>query len=148
LITQNNPRLLRILAQWSIQIKISSPADVIFSTLLTDPYLPKFLALNRSRLGKAQAFVRDWFEHRGVFVRPCNAGHFIWVDLASRLEIKTETEEKRIFQRLLDQGVYIVSLDPSNPRFCVSSNLSGVTGTGFGISSLYTWLVPHNLLGG
>lgn len=109
LITQHNPRLLRTLAQLSIQIKISSPADVIFSTLLTSDYLPTFLRLNQSRLSVAQERVRTWFERRKVVVRDCNAGHFVWVNLGPRIGIKTKEEETWIFQKLLDGGLYVVS---------------------------------------
>ncbi|KAH8085861.1 pyridoxal phosphate-dependent transferase [Filobasidium floriforme] len=107
LITQHNPRLLRTLAQLSIQIKISSPADVIFSTLLTSDYLPTFLRLNQSRLSVAQERVRTWFERRQVVVRDCNAGHFVWVNLGPRIGIKTRDEETRVFQKLLDGGLYV-----------------------------------------
>ena len=109
LVTQHNPRLLRTLAQMSIQIKISSPADVIFSSLLQSDYLGTFLALNRSRLGEAQAKVRTWFERRGVYVKPCNAGHFVWVHLGPRVGIETKEQELEVFQKLLDGGLYIVS---------------------------------------
>ena len=93
----------------SIQIKISSPADVIFSSLLQSDYLGTFLALNRSRLGEAQAKVRTWFERRGVYVKPCNAGHFVWVHLGPRVGIETKEQELEVFQKLLDGGLYIVS---------------------------------------
>lgn len=119
LVTQHNPRLLRTLAQMSSQIKISSPSDVIFSSLLQSDYLPTYLELNRSRLGQAQAKVRTWFERRGVYVKPCNAGHFVWVNLGARLGIQSKEEELGIFQKLLNGGLYIVSpgdLLPLNPE--------------------------------
>jgi 1-aminocyclopropane-1-carboxylate synthase len=109
LVSQHNPRIFRTLAPMSMQLKVSSPADVVFSTLLNSDYLSTFLETNRQRLGEAQAFVRSWFEERGVMVRPCHAGHFVWIDMGTRLSILDTAEEMAIFQRSLDGGVYIVS---------------------------------------
>ena len=109
LVSQHNPRIFRTLAPMSMQLKVSSPADVVFSTLLNSDYLSTFLETNRQRLGEAQAFVRSWFEERGVTVRPCHAGHFVWIDMGTRLSILDTAEEMAVFQRSLDGGVYIVS---------------------------------------
>lgn len=74
LISQANPLLLRAMAATSMLMKISSPADVIWSALLTDrEKLGEFVALNRQRLSEAGAFVREWFESRGVPVAHSNA---------------------------------------------------------------------------
>lgn len=99
-------------------MKISSPADVLFTSLLTSPpppgsnapsYVSWFLAENKIRLGEAHAFLRSWFEERGVVVADVNAGHFVWVNLGKRMGWTTAEEEKKGFQKLLDGGVYIVS---------------------------------------
>lgn len=39
-----------------------------------------------------------------------NAGHFVWVELGERVRMRTEGEEKKVFQRLLDGRVYIVGI--------------------------------------
>lgn len=36
-------------------------------------------------------------------------GHFVWVDIGSHLGFRDVVTEKKVFQRLLDGGVYIVS---------------------------------------
>lgn len=41
-------------------------------------------------------------------MRNCNAGHFVWVNLGPRIGIKTKDEETRVFQKLLDGGLYVV----------------------------------------
>ncbi|CAK9786745.1 PLP-dependent transferase [Cutaneotrichosporon oleaginosum] len=108
LVSQANPLLLRAMAGTSMLMKISSPADVIWSALLTDEArLAEFVALNRARLAEAAAYVRAWFEARGVHVAPSNAGNFVWVDIGGRLGFRDAMEEKRVFQRLLDGGVYV-----------------------------------------
>jgi hypothetical protein len=38
-----------------------------------------------------------------------HSGHFIWVDIGGHLGFRDVVTEKKIFQRLLDGGVYIVS---------------------------------------
>ncbi|WVR03444.1 hypothetical protein IAU60_000435 [Kwoniella sp. DSM 27419] len=108
LVSQNNPLLLRAMANTSMLMKISSPADVIWSTLLQDaPRLKSFLTTNRARLTEAHAFARGWFEDRGVHVANSNAGNFIWVNLGQALGFTDDLTEKEVFQRLLDGGVYI-----------------------------------------
>ncbi|EIW73272.1 hypothetical protein TREMEDRAFT_24846 [Tremella mesenterica DSM 1558] len=108
LISQNNPLLLRAMANTSMLMKISSPADVIYSSLLTDKeQLHQFIELNRAKLGEAHAYIRNWFEERGVKVADSNAGHFVWVDLGGKLKFRDTPREKRVFQSLLDGGVYI-----------------------------------------
>ena len=49
-------------------------------------------------------FIRTWIICDGAD----NSGHFVWVDLGGRLGFREAAEEKRVFQRLLDGGVYIV----------------------------------------
>ncbi|RSH90670.1 hypothetical protein EHS25_001275 [Saitozyma podzolica] len=108
LVSQHNPLLLRAMAATSMLMKISSPADVIWSSILSDRCaLEDFLGENKRRLGAAQAFVRGWFEERGVEVAHSNAGNFIWVHLGGKLGFRDAISEKKVFQRLLDGGVYI-----------------------------------------
>ncbi|KGB77237.2 hypothetical protein CNBG_3075 [Cryptococcus deuterogattii R265] len=108
LVSQHNPFLLRSMANTSMLMKLSSPADVIWSTLLQDKVaLKKFITTNRRLLGEAQAFIRKWFEDRGVPVADHNAGNFVWVNLGAALEFDDVATEKQIFQKLLDGGVYI-----------------------------------------
>ncbi|WVQ76353.1 hypothetical protein IAR50_006018 [Cryptococcus sp. DSM 104548] len=108
LITPNNPNLIRTMANTSMLMKLSSPADVIWSSLLNDKEtLNNFLNKNKERLGEAQAFVRDWFEERGVVVADSNAGNFVWVNIGQKLGGIDANTERMIFQKLLDSGVYI-----------------------------------------
>lgn len=125
LITPHNPRLIRTLAQTSMLMKVSSPADVLFSALLTSPtsptassatFLDWFIKENQRRLTAAHALVRTWFECRGVRVARSNAGHFCWIQLGERLGWTTLAEEKAGFQQLLNGGVYLgQSLGPRDP---------------------------------
>ena len=91
---------------------VSSPADIIWSHILSSPStLSSFLAENHRRLTEAHAFIQGWFQDRGVPVSYSNAGNFVWVRLGAipHVGIKGARDEKRVFQRLLDGGVYIVS---------------------------------------
>ncbi|GFZ50714.1 hypothetical protein JCM24511_08472 [Saitozyma sp. JCM 24511] len=108
LVSQHNPLLLRAMAATSMLMKISSPADVIWSSILSDRCaLEDFLGENKRRLAAAQASVRGWFEERGVEVAHSNAGNFIWVHLGGKLGFSDAISEKKVFQKLLDGGVYI-----------------------------------------
>jgi DNA-binding transcriptional MocR family regulator len=116
LVTPHNPRLIRTMAQTSMLMKVSSPADVLLSALLTSPtsptassatFLDWFIKENRRRLTVAHALVRSWFERRGVRVADSNAGHFCWVQLGERMGWTTLADEKQGFQQLLDGGVYL-----------------------------------------
>ncbi|WWC97127.1 hypothetical protein V866_004005 [Kwoniella sp. B9012] len=108
LVSQHNPLLLRAMANTSMLMKISSPADVIWSTLLLDANrLKAFISLNRKRLAEAHGFIRRWFVDRGVEVANSNAGNFIWVNLGKSLGFDDAQMEKKVFQKLLDGGVYI-----------------------------------------
>lgn len=47
-----------------------------------------------------------------------NSGNFIWVNLGKRLGFSDAETEKTVFQKLLDGGVYIVSLlNLASPTF-------------------------------
>ncbi|WWC58053.1 uncharacterized protein I303_100588 [Kwoniella dejecticola CBS 10117] len=108
LISQNNPLLLRAMANTSMLMKISSPADVIWSALLLDPpRLKSFIQTNKSKLTEAHAYARGWFVARGIEVANSNAGNFIWVNLGAKLGFTDASSEKKVFQKLLDGGVYI-----------------------------------------
>lgn len=62
------------MANTSMLMKISSPADVIWSSLLNDKEkLKEFIMLNKARLSEAAQYTREWFESRGVTVAPSNA---------------------------------------------------------------------------
>lgn len=130
LLTPHNPRLVRVLAQTSMLMKVSSPADVLFSALLTSPRSPTasnlpfvdwFIGENRRRLTDAHALVRTWFEKRGVRVADSCAGHFAWVQLGDRLGWSTVAQEKAGFQRMLDGGVYLGPSPPSRTHLFPSS---------------------------
>lgn len=80
---------------------------------------------NRRRLTAASTFCREWFRKRGVHAFNTVAyvsrlslqemkcwiffsGHFMLVDFRKHLNITTFTQEKELWQRLLDAGVYTV----------------------------------------
>ncbi|TYJ52364.1 hypothetical protein B9479_007020 [Cryptococcus floricola] len=108
LISPSNPHLLLTMAKTSSLMRISSPSDVIWSCLLNDKAtLQAFIDKNRERLAEAQAFVRGWFEGRGVVVADSNAGNFVWINLGQRLGFTDVQTEKQVFHKLLHSGVYI-----------------------------------------
>jgi 1-aminocyclopropane-1-carboxylate synthase len=116
LITRNGQDLTHALAPLSLFTKISTPADCLFSALLTEPhadgkesFVSWFMRENSTRLGSVHEFAVDWFNSRGVDVTPSNAGHFIWVNIGKKMGWKTVEEEEAGFCRIFDAGLYIVS---------------------------------------
>lgn len=146
----------------SMLMKVSSPADVLWTSLLTAPappssptyssYLHWFVAENKARLTEAHAYVRGWFVKRGVQVADSNAGHFVWVNLGQRVGWTTAAEEKKGFQTLLDGGVYIVGSHcrthlrlKTRPGVDFPHTLM-MPGTRFGLPLRFAGLVPsYNL---
>ena len=104
------------MAPLSLFMKVSSSADCLFSALLEEPsldgterYRDWFLRENRRRLESNYQLAKSWLEARGFHVIPSNAGHFLWVDLGSRMGWTTAEDEEDGFCRLFDAGLYIVS---------------------------------------
>ena len=83
---------------------------------------------NRRRIESNYRLARDWLQARGFNVAPSNAGHFLWVDLGSRLGWTTVDEEEDGFCRLFDAGLYIVSVALTRPTLrmlnCQKSRLA------------------------
>lgn len=161
LITPHNPRLIRTLSQTAMLMKISSPADVLFSALLTCPTSPTasnssfvdwFLAENKRRLGEAHGLVRRWFEKRGVEVANTCAGHFCWVQLGRKMGWTTVEQEKKGFQALLDGGVYLGASGTPCLLFLLLRLLTTLLrpspcSSWIGLPRIPTRLVPSDLLG-
>jgi aspartate/methionine/tyrosine aminotransferase len=104
------------MAGMSIFSKISSPADVVFSSLLSSEHLSTYLLISQERLQAAHELVETWFSARGCTVHRCDAGPFLWVYMGDRLGITTWEEEARLHMRLFEEGgVYIVSIVDTRP---------------------------------
>jgi 1-aminocyclopropane-1-carboxylate synthase len=115
LISQGNPTLIKAMAPLSLFMKVSSPADCLFSALLEAPsqdgseqYRTWFIRENQRRLESNYRLARDWLVDRGFHVVPSNAGHFLWVDIGSKLGWKTVEDEEEGFATIFDAGLYIV----------------------------------------
>jgi hypothetical protein len=118
LVNQDNQELFRLMAGMSIFSKISAPADVIFSSLLSSEYLSTYLLISQERLRAAHQLVETWFSARGCTVHRCDAGPFLWVYMGDRLGITTWEEEARLHMRLFEEGgVYIVSIIATRPSY-------------------------------
>lgn len=80
------------------------------SALLNDTgSFQKLIKENQSRLADSAAFMRSWFEKRGMKPMQSNAGHFMMVDVRERLGIKTFEDEKEISVKCVPEGVLVVS---------------------------------------
>nr|KIR83731.1 hypothetical protein I308_06120 [Cryptococcus tetragattii IND107] len=69
-------------------------------------FILAMISENRRRLTAASTFCREWFHKRGIHAFNTVAGHFMLVDFRKHLNITTFNQEKELWQRLLDAGVY------------------------------------------
>ena len=98
-------------------MKISSPADALWSSLLLDPVgLPDFLQLNQSKLAEAYSAATSFLNVHSIPYRKCNAGHFIFIDLRRFLKDKDQNgndlepleAEEELAMRFVKGGVNLV----------------------------------------
>lgn len=82
MISQANPALHTAMESSCLLMKISSPADALWSGLLLDPVnLPLYIELNQSKLATSYARAIKFLKSHQIDYRNSNAGHFIWIDL-------------------------------------------------------------------
>lgn len=80
------------------------------SALLNDDVaFKRLIGENQRRLADSAAFMRKWFEDRGMKPMQSNAGHFMMVDVRERLNIKSFEDEKDIAIKSVPCGVLVVS---------------------------------------
>ncbi|GAA98583.1 uncharacterized protein L969DRAFT_95185 [Mixia osmundae IAM 14324] len=117
MISQSNPALCEAFTSSAMFMKISSPADALFSKLISTPAdLDWFISTNQLRLAQAYEFSTKWLKKHGVPYRQANAGHFLWIDLRKFMptcdnegkDLSCEADrESQLFINLLEHGVYI-----------------------------------------
>lgn len=82
-ISQYNAELMAAMKVTTKLYMVSSPADALFSSLLTDQdFYPHFVQMNQARLSRAYERVKTWCVRHAIPYKPSNAGHFLLVDLA------------------------------------------------------------------
>ncbi|KDE03099.1 hypothetical protein MVLG_06396 [Microbotryum lychnidis-dioicae p1A1 Lamole] len=117
LISQANPELHIAMESSCLLMKISSPADALWSSLLLDPVaLPKYIEMNQSKLAEHYQVAVDWLKRHEIPFRPSNAAHFIWIDLRKWLPTQTSdgqaiepgmAQEAELAARFAEQGVVL-----------------------------------------
>lgn len=121
LVCQDNPSFYAgMMAMAPFVVKISSPADSMWSSLLASAELPDYIRKNQEALGEAYAYVTSWLRDRSIPYRPANAGHFVLIDLrkfcASPASVNAEIA---LAQEMLQGGVYL------GPGFSYAVNQPG-----------------------
>ncbi|GAA5915988.1 hypothetical protein JCM6882_003488 [Rhodosporidiobolus microsporus] len=116
LVSQVNPDVHAAIESSCLLMKISSAADILWSSLLLDPVaLPTYLALNQSLLSTAYARATAFLDLHCIPYRPSSAGHFVWIDLRRFLptvaegegDVRASEEEREtaLATRLMQNGV-------------------------------------------
>lgn len=107
IVSQYNPLLMMSVTPSALFNRISSPTDILWSTLLADEnYLPKFIEQNQLKLRVAYEHITSWLKFHGIPYVPASAGHFLMVDFRAVLSnmdkyasILPITEDKNMVER-------------------------------------------------
>lgn len=115
-----------------IQVPSSIIQSIIAVMLSDNEWIDSYIKLNRSRLTQQYEKMKKSIENidNRIYIRPSKAGFFIWTDFHLLLREVTFEEEMRLFQFLMDNGIYITPgslLSCSQPGwfriiFCVKEN--------------------------
>jgi aspartate/methionine/tyrosine aminotransferase len=123
LVSQSNPLLIKSLIAAAMFIFISSPADILWSALLTDTkYLSSFVKTNQLKLREAYEYMTSWLKFHNLPYIPSSSGHFLMVDLRPVLsdvdrygpilsitpEQNMRERETVLFEFLLAQKVMVI----------------------------------------
>jgi 1-aminocyclopropane-1-carboxylate synthase len=74
-----NVDLLDAFTAPALFMKVGSPSDALFSSLVGDPdTLEWFLETNQKRLTQAYAFTTAWLKRHSIPYIPSKAGHFVF----------------------------------------------------------------------
>ena len=85
----------------------SSLSAIATEGLLSSPFLPSLLKLNRSRLAAAYKKITDFFVSCGIEFIPVTAGLYVFARLAPKA--KTWEDESAMIARIKDAGVLVSS---------------------------------------
>lgn len=117
MVTQHNPELRKTLLGISLLMKVSSPADALWSGLLNDDQmLEHFITTNQKKLGDTLKHCQIFFSKYGIPLLQPEAAHFIFMDLRGYLREVTDSGEKLqtgveqetdLFYSFLQNGVYV-----------------------------------------
>ncbi|BGP17694.1 hypothetical protein JCM10213v2_005733 [Rhodosporidiobolus nylandii] len=92
LVCQNNEQVMQALMSTAMPMRIGSPTDILWSSLLNSPDLPTYLSLNRQALSRAYTYLASWLREQNIPFRPANAGHFILADF--REHVRKEVTQR------------------------------------------------------
>jgi 1-aminocyclopropane-1-carboxylate synthase len=84
LISQDNPVLLDAIMVTSFFMLVSSPANILWSSILEDrDFLLSFVSANQGHLATAFQHMSEWLRFHHIAYIPSNAGHFMMINLQS-----------------------------------------------------------------
>jgi hypothetical protein len=102
-----------------MMMRMGSPTDVLWCSLLNSPDLEYYLGENQRLLGEGYKFLTKWLEEQQIPFRTSNAGHFLLADFSrsvAKVVAEGETgkgggittdQEVELLNRLVDGGVYL-----------------------------------------
>ncbi|TIC03995.1 PLP-dependent transferase [Wallemia mellicola] len=103
LISQYNRDLISALATSAILMKLSSPSDILWRTLLADEkFMDWYIPENQRRLSDSYNFATDWCKRLGIPYEKACAGFFFLIDLRGYFPTRNaagdilDSDEKRL----------------------------------------------------
>ncbi|GAA5960855.1 hypothetical protein JCM3765_000844 [Sporobolomyces pararoseus] len=118
LVCQHNSSILSGLSTTGMMMRMGSPTDVLWCSLLNSTELNYYLEENQRRLGEGYKFLTRWLKEQEISFRESNAGHFLladFSDIVRKVSVKgrdageaiTTENEVELLNRLVDGGVYL-----------------------------------------
>ena len=117
LISQFNQNLIKAMMASSLLMKLSSPSDKMWRTLLSDKkFLDWYIPENQNKLSESYEFVTSWCKKVGVPYSKACAGFFFMIDLSNWLpthsrvsgkELKGIERVQELTLRMIDNGVLL-----------------------------------------
>ncbi|KAK0557186.1 hypothetical protein OC846_000636 [Tilletia horrida] len=108
LISQHNPELMVAMFSYSLFSQPGSVAGAMWRDWIYDKeFLSWYLKENLHRLRDMFEYVARWLSHHSIPYTPCNAGHFLLIDLSKFLPSPTHKEEDHLLDRMIDDKVFV-----------------------------------------
>ncbi|CAO1615186.1 unnamed protein product [Parajaminaea phylloscopi] len=107
-ISQHNAELVSAMKVTTKLYMVSSPADALFSCLLTDDdFFPAFVQENQRRLSAAYESMKKWCLKHDIPYTASNAGHFLLIDFSRFLDNSSAGKETDLWTRCFKERVSI-----------------------------------------
>ncbi|KAM0749544.1 PLP-dependent transferase [Meredithblackwellia eburnea MCA 4105] len=107
LVVQDNPLLVEAMLVSGLCLKLSSPADALWSALLNSPKLSTYIFENQRKLSEAYKLTTSFLKGHNIPYRKSHAALFVLIDLRAFLDREADNPELEVVARFVKEGVYV-----------------------------------------